>query len=42
MVYLPDNFPGSYNARPDAINQGTIWDPGSNNAVGRILTVKGL
>ena len=42
MVYLPDNFEDSYNAVLDAINQGTITQDALNNAVGRILTVKGL
>ena len=42
MIYMPANFVESYNAVLEAVNNGNISMDRLNNAVGRILTEKGL
>lgn len=42
MIYMPANFVEAYNAVLEAVNSGNISEDRLNNAVGRILTEKGL
>ncbi len=42
MVWVSTGFVGSYNAVLEAVNKGEISEEVLNNAVARILTVKGL
>lgn len=42
MIYKPMDFVGSYEAVLEAVNNGTISVDRLNNAVGRILTAKGV
>ncbi len=42
MIYMPSDFATAYQAVLDAVNNGNISEDRLNNAVGRILTEKGL
>lgn len=42
MIYMPANFEEAYNAVLEAVNNGNISADRLNNAVGRILTEKGI
>lgn len=42
MIYMPADFVKAYNAVMEAVNNGNISADRLNNAVGRILTVKGV
>ncbi len=42
MIYMPSDFVESYNAVLEAVNNGNISADRLNNAVGRILTAKGV
>lgn len=42
MIYKPADFVGAYTAILEAVNNGTISVDRLNNAVGRILTAKGV
>lgn len=42
MIYMPADFEEAYQAVLDAVNSGNISEDRLNNAVGRILTAKGL
>ncbi|MGN1158078.1 MAG: glycoside hydrolase family 3 N-terminal domain-containing protein [Agathobacter sp.] len=42
MIYMPMDFVKAYNAVLDAVNSGNISEDRLNNAVGRILTAKGM
>ena len=42
MIYMPADFVAAYNAVLEAVNNGTISADRLNNAVGRVLTAKGM
>ena len=42
MIYMPSDFAEAYNAVLEAVNNGNISADRLNNAVGRILTEKGV
>ena len=42
MIYMPADFVKAYNAVLEAVNNGNISEDRLNNAVGRILTAKGV
>lgn len=42
MIYMPANFEKAYQAILDAVNSKKISEDRLNNAVGRILTIKGI
>ena len=42
MIYMPADFVKAYNAVMEAVNNGNISADRLNNAVGRILTAKGV
>ena len=42
MIYMPADFVKAYNAVLDAVNSGNITEDRLHNAVGRILTAKGV
>lgn len=42
MIYLPADFKGVYEAILNAVNDGTVSEDRLNNAVGNVLTAKGV
>ena len=42
MIYMPSDFEAAYNAVIEAVNNGNVSMDRLNNAVGRILTAKGV